>query len=186
MVKEDRVKPLDRFLQRWRILKARPYIPPDSRLLDVGCADGMLYRMVNNRVREYVGIDPSLKTSIHLENYRLIAGQYPFNMPELPPFKVITMLAVIEHLTEDVQIRTAQAVYHHLEPNGLLLITTPSPHVDHLLHFLKRLRLIDGMALEEHSRFDVRQVPQIFTDLKLILHRPFQLGLNHLFVFQKF
>ena len=57
--------------------------------------------------------------------------------------------------------------------------------MDPLLNMMKRLRVIDGMALEEHDNFDPHKVPRIFGDLELILHERFQLGINHLFVFQK-
>jgi len=172
-------------LQRWRILKARPYIPEGSRVLDVGCADGLLHRMFGDRIREYVGIDPILKSSSHQDNCRYIAGRYPNDLPVLPPFNVITMLAVIEHLAEGLQREVAKASFHHLVPNGRLIITTPSPLVDPLLIMMRRLRIIDGMSLEDHYRFDFRQVPRIFEDLEIIEHKRFQLGLNHLFVFRK-
>jgi 2-polyprenyl-3-methyl-5-hydroxy-6-metoxy-1,4-benzoquinol methylase len=179
------VKPLDKLLQKWRSLKAGPNIPEGSRVLDVGCADGVLYHRYSSRISEYVGIDPILKSSVQRDNYMLIAGKYPEDLPEQPPFDVITMLAVVEHLSEELQERTATAILQHLASKGKLIITTPSPAVDNLLVIMKKLRMIDGMSLEEHYAFDFREVPRLFEDLELILHQRFQFGLNHLFVFQK-
>jgi len=179
------VKPLDRFLQRWRILKAKPFIPVGSRLLDVGCADGFLYKKYSSRIADYVGIDPILKSSTRHENYQLIAGRYPNDLPKGPPFDVITMLAVVEHLSEALQEQLAAAIFHDLAPKGRLIVTTPSPRVDPMLHVMKRIKIIDGMALEEHNAFEPIHVPRIFAELELILHRRSQLGLNHLFVFQR-
>ena len=50
--------PLDRALQWLRVREALPHIPEDSRLLDIGCADGHLLRAAGERLREGVGIDP--------------------------------------------------------------------------------------------------------------------------------
>lgn len=179
------MKPLDRFLQHWRILKAGPYIPNGSRVLDIGCADGILYRRYQSRIASYVGIDPILTSSVVSDNYRLIAGKYPEDLPELEPFNVIIMLAFIEHLPSELQKQVAEAIFHQLEPKGTLVITTPSPRVDLVLKILKDTRIIDGMSLEDHYHFDIYQVPQIFEKLELVEHKRFQLGLNHLFIFQK-
>jgi hypothetical protein len=49
------------------------------------------------------------------------------------------------------------------------------------------MRLVDGMAFEEHYGFDVRTTPAVFTPhgFALIVRRRFQLGLNNLFVFRR-
>ncbi|HEY7819578.1 MAG TPA: hypothetical protein VIG29_15255, partial [Vicinamibacteria bacterium] len=54
-------------------------------------------------------------------------------------------------------------------------------------HALKFLRLIDGMALDEHHGFEPSDTPAIFSGfgLRLVRRRKFQLGLNNLFVFQR-
>ena len=76
-----------------------------------------------------------------------------------------------------------------LKPGGRLIITVPAAAVDHILAVLKFLRLIDGMSLEEHHGYDVRQTPEIFsvgsTSELLCAQKRFQLGLNNLFVFER-
>ena len=181
------MKPLDRFLQRWRIVKAAPYIPAGARVLDIGCADGALFRRLRSRIREGVGIDPGVSGACGEGPYRLIAGRFPDDVPAGAPFDVITMLAVVEHIPLEQLPHVAQRCGALLTSGGRLILTVPSPLVDHLLDVLKRLHLLDGMELEEHTGFDVRQTPRFFSTggLRLVVAKPFQLGPNHLFVFQK-
>jgi SAM-dependent methyltransferase len=179
------MKPIDRLLQRWRIAKIRPFIKSGARVLDVGCADGALLHQLP-ALGEYVGVDPAIERTIHVDGGTLIKGTFPDDLPDGRLFDAITMLAVLEHIPVKAQIALAGACQRHLRPGGLALITVPSPWVDSILTVLKFFRLIDGMSLEEHYGFDVRQVLAHFTApaFQLITHRRFQGGLNHLFVFQ--
>jgi 2-polyprenyl-3-methyl-5-hydroxy-6-metoxy-1,4-benzoquinol methylase len=181
------VKALDRWLQSWRIAKARRWIPNGARVLDVGCADGALFRQLSARVREGVGVDPDLPAAREWNGYRLVPGVFP-DVPVGPtPFDAITMLAVLEHVPRDQQTRVARGCAAALAPGGRLIISTPAPLVDRILDVLAFLRLIDGMSLEEHYGFEPAETPRIFeaAGLELEHHGRFQLGLNHLFVLRK-
>jgi SAM-dependent methyltransferase len=181
------MKLLDRLLQRWRIDKVRPYIAPGARVLDIGCADGELFRRIN-AVGEGVGIDPDLPALVqHCPKAVLLKGLYPQALPDDQPFDAITLLAVLEHVPPEQQRNLALTCAQHLKPGGHLLITVPSPSVDAILAVLQSLRLIHGMALEQHYGYDPRQTAAIFAvpGLELIEARKFQLGLNNLFVFRK-
>jgi SAM-dependent methyltransferase len=178
---------IDRLLQRWRISKARPYVAPGARLLDIGCADGELFRRIPN-VAAGIGVDPDLPACRPpLANAVLLSGHFPEALPDHEPFDVITLLAVLEHVPTGAQTALAMECAHHLKPGGYLVITVPSPLVDHILSVLRFCRLIHGMALEQHYGYDPRQTAGLFAvgGLRLIRARRFQLGLNHLFVFQK-
>jgi SAM-dependent methyltransferase len=181
------MKTLDRFLQHWRLRMVRPYLRPGARVLDVGCADGALFKYYAPHIREMVGIDPTLHESVDMENCKLIAGQFPDNLPDSGRFDAITMLAVLEHVPVDQQVSWAGACSHLLAPGGYLIITAPSPIVDRILAVLKGFRLIDGMSLEEHYGFDPRAIPALFSvdDLQLVTAKRFQLGCNNFFVFRK-
>src|SRR5205823_12169587 len=80
-----------------------------------------------------------------------------------------------------------QACYRLLQPGGRVIITVPAPLVDAVIAGLRRLRLADGMSLDEHHGFDPRTTPDIFTRHGFFLEyrRRFQLGLNNLYVFRK-
>jgi len=181
------MKTLDRILQNWRIAKVRPYMSNGIRVLDVGCADGVLFRHFKTEIREAIGIDPTLSESIEMDHCKLIAGHFPQNLPDAEPFDAVTMLAVVEHIPKKELHRWAAACAQLLKPGGHLLITTPSAAVDRILDVLKFLRLIDGMSLEEHYGFEPSDVPSLFSvgGMKLIHAKKFQLGLNNFFVFKK-
>src|SRR5581483_10823925 len=180
------MKPLDRFLQRWRNNKVRPFLTQGARVLDIGCSDGVLSREVSG-LGEYVGIDPDTESETQDNNARIIKGLFPNDLPDARPFDAITMLAVLEHIPTEQQKPFAENCAKYLKAGGYLLITVPSPVVDRILDVLMFFKLIDGMALEQHYEFDVSQTPSIFSSagLKLVAARKFQIGLNNLFVFQK-
>jgi len=181
------VKTLDRIIQYLRINKTRPYIARGSRVLDIGCADGAMFRQLQSRIQEGVGIDPDLEQSVDQDNFRLIAGQFPEALPDTRPFDVITILAVLEHIPPEHQPQLAENCARYLKPGGYLVITVPSPQTDRILSLLQFIRIIDGMSLEEHYGFDVSKTPSIFSvdGLRLVKAKKFQFGLNNLFVFKK-
>lgn len=180
------MKAVDRLLQNWRIDKARRYIPAGARVLDIGCADGALADRVPG-LTEYVGVDPDLASLPPRPNRRYLRGTFPQVLEDSRPFDAITMLAVLEHVPPEQQSPLAQSCAAYLKEGGRLIISVPSPLVDHILDGLKLLRVIDGMAVEEHYGYEIEQTPALFNvgGLSLLKWEKFQLGLNNLFVFQK-
>jgi len=178
---------IDRALQRWRIRKARPFIAAGSRVLDIGSADGALFQHVRTLDERSMGIDPTLKAAVRVGGLPLLPGFFPRDMPAVAPFDVITLLAVLEHFPASEYGDLKRGCAQFLKPGGLLILTVPSPQVDRILAGLKFLRLIDGMSLEEHHGFDAGQTTAIFSgeDFRPMRHVTFQLGLNHLFVFER-
>jgi len=97
------------------------------------------------------------------------------------------MMAVLQHIPRSQQQDMANSCTHALAPGGHLIISAPSPTVDHVLRVLKALHLVDGMALEQHYGFRPSEVAPLFAaaGLQLISSQRFQLRLNNLFVFRK-
>lgn len=178
---------MDRVLRNARIAHARPFVRAGDVVVDVGCADGEMFRRWHGHIRRGIGVDPALATRVVNDRFELIPGRFPEAVPDGVSCDVITMLAVLEHLPPDEQARLADACDALLVPGGRVVITVPSPRVDDILHVLLRLKLIGGMAAHEHYGFDPAQTPGIFPPPRYTMLRgsKFQLGLNNLFVFEK-
>jgi len=66
-------------------------------------------------------------------------------------------------------------------------VTVPSLLVDPIVGLLARVKLVDGMSLDEHHGFAPADTRGIFRrhGFRLEHAAEFQLGLNHLFVFAR-
>jgi 2-polyprenyl-3-methyl-5-hydroxy-6-metoxy-1,4-benzoquinol methylase len=179
------MRKLDLLLQRARISQAARFVGDDARVLDIGCADGMLFERLGV---SGVGIDPALEETISKPRYRLVPGRFPEDLDHAAgQFDCVIALAVLEHIPASSHEALGEACCRALRPGGRLILTVPSPAVDRILRALRALRLIDGMALEEHFGFEPAGVPTLFsaTGFELVSHRHFQLRLNNLFVFER-
>lgn len=103
-------------------------------------------------------------------------------------FEIITMLAVIEHLSNPIAM--LREIERLLVPNGILLLTAPSHAAKPVLEFLSyKLHIIDEREIRDHKRYYnkrdfiefLAQVPK----LKLIQHNYFQCGMNNFLKVQK-
>lgn len=179
----------DRLLQNWRIARVRRHIAPGAKILDIGSADGALFQRLGPAVGAgSLGVDPTLNEPITVNGCRLLPGYFPEAVPaDAGTFDVITMLAVLEHFPPAAYASLQTGCRQLLRPGGKLLITVPSPQVDHILAVMKFFRLVDGMSLEEHHGYEVNQTVTIFPPPAFRLERraAFQLGLNNLFVFAR-
>src|SRR5207249_1744547 len=116
--------------------------------------------------------------------FRIMPARFEVPAPfEDASFDVVVLLATLEHIRDKEGL--IQECYRLVRWNGRVIVTVPSPYVDHLLAVLSALRLLDGMSLEEHHGFDPASTPSLFlaAGFRLEHSQRFQLGLNHLFVF---
>ena len=178
-------KPVDSILEYLRFAKAKLYIPKGATLLDVGAGDGNFFRYLNGHIQSAVGIDSNLTQSVEFGDCRLIPGYFPHDFVESGTFDVITMLAVIEHIPEDVLPEVADACWKYLKPSGRVVITVPHPRVDRLLEMMKRLRIIEGISIHEHYGFNPECLTDIFKYWKLVKKERWEFGCNNLFIFEK-
>lgn len=180
---------IDRWLQSWRLRKAMRFLTSGMRVLDLGSADGVLFERFDRCGFGSMGIDPTLDSDRTLPSgFLLHRGFFPEDMPpDAGPFDAVVMLAVLEHFPESGYRQLSEGVARLLRPGGRLILTVPHAAVDGILKVLSALGLVHGMSLEEHHGFEVRRTPAIFAPpMFRLLHRSrFQLGLNHLFVFER-
>jgi len=176
---------LDRALQRWRFLLARPWIPAGSRVLDIGTHQGELLRSLGGRIQASLGLDPLARPQ-QAARFRVLPARFEVPAPfRDASFDVVVLLATLEHVPEKEGL--IQECHRLVRRGGRVIVTVPSPYVDHLIAALSALRLLDGMSLEQHHGFDPAATPSLFLAAGFSLEHSqrFQLGLNHLFVFNK-
>jgi 2-polyprenyl-3-methyl-5-hydroxy-6-metoxy-1,4-benzoquinol methylase len=180
------LKSFDYWLQTARIDAAAPYVPDGARVLDIGAADGVLFRRLGDRIAGGVGIDPDAPASVS-GKVRLVPGKFPEDLDSGETFDVVTALAVFEHLDDDERDSFAAKCFAHLEPGGRCILTIPSPLVDPILKVLVGMRIIDGMHEGDHHGFEPNEAIDIFRCAGFSLERAhrFQVGLNNLFVFSR-
>ena len=169
--------------------KIRRHLLPGAKILDIGSADGALFRRLGPLAGTgSMGVDPTLKEPLMVNGLVLQAGFFPEAVPaSAGQFDAITMLAVLEHFPESGYDSLRAGCETRLRPGGKLLITVPSQQVDLILKWLTFFRLIDGMSLEEHHGYEAGKTTEIFRppQFRLVCHQRFQLGLNNLFVFER-
>jgi SAM-dependent methyltransferase len=181
------MKALDRYLQNKRIARATPFVRKGDVVVDVGCADGEMFESWRGVIKYGYGVDPLVAQKQETPLYTLLPGLFPEALPEGTTCDVITMLAVLEHIQPEDQAKLAQQCHAVLNPRGRIVITVPSPQVDHVIHFLSAIHILDAETKHEHYGFDVKQTPSIFPQplFRMLKSKRFQLGLNNLFVFEK-
>jgi 2-polyprenyl-3-methyl-5-hydroxy-6-metoxy-1,4-benzoquinol methylase len=99
-------------------------------LLEIGCGNGGMTRMLATRVSELVALDISTQSlavveSMGLPNVRTVAALVENYEPE-EQYDWIVMSEVLEHLRRPVDV--VQRIAKWLAPGGSLLITTPNGH----------------------------------------------------------
>lgn len=101
-------------------------IPPGSRVLDLGCSQGLLARPLREKGVRTTGVDigPPEEISRDLEGYHRHDLEEPLELPEGRVFDFVVISDVIEHVLNRQQL--LRSARRHLKPEGRLLISTPN------------------------------------------------------------
>lgn len=183
------MKWFDYYLQSVRFKMAAKHIEANNNLLDIGCFNGELFQLLQEKNISGTGVDPLADIGkVKLpDDVVLQRVHFPTDKVKGLKFNYITALAVFEHISPDEQHNFLEECYRLLSEEGKMIITVPSSMVDNILRTLKFLHLIDAMSLEQHHGFKPVEVIPVFRKAGFILlrHTRFELGLNNLFVFKK-
>lgn len=117
-----RAKKVDYFLKR---------IPKSSRILEIGCGRGWVRDYLTQRGwSHYIGLDivPPADIVGDILNWREIGI-------DRESFDVILAFEVVEH------IDCFRECHEILRPGGMLMLTSPLPHMDWLMQILERIGL---------------------------------------------
>lgn len=145
---------LEGFLARLRARRANGLIPPQlrtGRILDIGCGS-YPYFLAHTSFREKFAIDKlgfnQAIPSIAFHNVDLEADPtLPF---EPSYFSVVTMLAVIEHLSPPRLVDLLKETRRVSNDGGIVILTTPAAWSDGLLRLMARIGLVSPEEISEH------------------------------------
>ena len=181
---------LEPVLRRMRIQQVLPTIRQhrDCVLLDIGCG---LHATFLKSVEPYIargeGLDFKAPT-VHTEK---LSTRRLTLVDQLPcgdnSFDVVTMLAVLEHLSHPAAI--VREIHRVLRPQGRLVLTVPSNAAKPVLEFLAyRIGIVDEAEIRDHKQYySKKSLHELFdrSGLDIESHRYFQLGMNNILVARK-
>lgn len=164
------------------------YCSHAQSVLDVGCGCVPVFLRTLAVPHRY-GLDKTVATTY---NDNGISVAYwdaceQVNLP-FPPcaFDVITMLAVWEHVPTMNLRALTHSCYECLRPEGVLIITTPSPLGQLVLQPMAWLGFVSKEEIEEHvSVMSTKQIRQILCDAgftRMMRAHRFLVGFNQLII----
>ena len=179
---------LEKLLRNIRVKKVKSYLKDVKIICDVGCGfDAYFLNKIKKSIITGYGIDKKVyqKTG---DNLILIKASF-FNVLPFQDnyFDAVTMIAVLEHLDDNNSI--LKEVNRILKPNGLLIITTPTPRSKKILEFFAyKLHFLNCDEIREHTQYwDKIRITETLEKLNFVIeeYKYFELRLNSITVARK-
>jgi SAM-dependent methyltransferase len=182
---------LDKFIWYMRATQIRKNLPrPVETIADFGCGSSapLLHTLLEKGVtKKAIGIDLNPDFSAETKTLNLFKADLNEPLPlKDNSLDAALSLATLEHLDEpDLHLRE---IHRALKPNGILLLTTPSPLGKPVLEFLAyRLKIIDRREIEDHRQYFTSAMLEASLERagfspSAINARTFQFGMNNIVV----
>ncbi len=177
-------------LARWRHEMIRPYV--QGHVLDLGCGEAVILNTFGDAIDYYCGVEWNQKHVDHVLERFPGAGMYQRNLDKDAlnldrQFDVVLGIALIEHIWN--QRFLFEQVIDCLKPGGRIVITTPTPFGNDIVHRLgAKLKLFAQSAVEDHmviyNRLRFQNLAKEF-GLTMLIYKRFQFFCNQLVVLGK-
>jgi SAM-dependent methyltransferase len=147
---------LEPWLAKMRAQRANSLIPTElraGRVLDIGCGS-YPYFLSHTVFQQKFAVDQlppnELGQRLDIQWYTLDLNSTPKLPFENNFFNAVTLLAVVEHLNPNSMAALFQETYRVLQPNGVVIMTTPAAWSDGLLKMMARIGLVSAEEIHEH------------------------------------
>jgi SAM-dependent methyltransferase len=147
---------LEPWLAKMRAQRANRLIPAElraGRILDIGCGS-YPYFLSHTVFQQKFAVDQlppnELGQRLDIQWYTLDLNSTPKLPFENNFFNAVTLLAVVEHLNPHSMAALFQETYRVLQPNGVVIMTTPAAWSDGLLKLMARIGLVSAEEIREH------------------------------------
>jgi len=137
-------------------VQAISLIPPKSKILEIGCADGFIGEyLINEKECEVVGVekDPEAAKKAEKRGLKMIKGDIEEKstfekLLKFKKFEVILATSVIEHLKDPGKV--LRELKDFLKEDGFLVVSTSN-----IVHWSARIKILMGkFEYEDYGLFD--------------------------------
>ena len=175
---------LEPYLRKVRISKVLPYLKlyKNCHLLDIGCGwNALLLQELEPYIGFGVGLDyKAPDINVTSKKIKTISACFDKELPfDSEQFDIVTMLAVLEHLSFPELI--LQDINRILKPGGGLILTVPTKNAKPVLEFLSfQLNIVNPEEIIDHKNyFNKKDLSKVISKVfKIKKYYYFQFGFN--------
>lgn len=161
MIKDERPSNQYSLSFQARVFNLQPFLPRQGEVLDIGCGEGYLSRILIENGCRVTGIDYSpeaIEKAARLPGRFLVRDIYDFRPKK--KFDWVVCSEVLEHLPDDRLALKLMASW--LKPKGRILLSVPTK-----MKLTEKLRKIGG----HHRHYRVEELVKIMADLGFRLEK---------------